>query len=443
MTQAPDPTTPHDNFMPRWLPMAGSVTLMLMVAMLSAVTISQLRDATYWRKHTFEVILAAQAFQDNFLDIQRAARGYVVMGTPAFLTAYQNGTNLELQQMDHLTELISDNPDQQSHLEMTAEAVKHVIGYDNLMIATYDTNGPEGVLHLDESGRGRLLSGKVLDELKSFSDTEQKLLNSRDATEQENYHTLARLLVIGSLVAAALLLLANYLASRELNHRRRVEAKLNEVKMLQDAIINSATYAIVTTDTDGIVQTFNPAAERHLGYSAAEVIGKTTPMRWRDAKEIAERAEKLSDRMGHPIRPTFETVIAKIELDKLDQGEWTYVRKDGSQFPASSVVTRMTDAKGRLTGYLGLFRDISDRKKYELEREKMVIELSEALAQVKTLSGLIPICGWCKSVRSDTGYWQTVEQYVRSRTDATFTHGICPKCQDKFKDEIARSNQKA
>jgi PAS domain S-box-containing protein len=443
MNRAPDPTTPHDNFMPRWLPMAGSVALMLMVAVLSAVTISQLRDATYWRKHTFEVILAAQAFQDNFLDIQRAAGGYVVMGSPSFLTAYKNDTNLELQQMDHLTELTQDNPDQQSHLEVTAEAMQRVIGYDNLMIATYDTNGPEGVLRLDESGQGRLFSGKVFDDLKSFSDTEQQLLDARDATEQQNYHTLARLLVVGSLVAAALLLLANYLATRELNQRHQVEAKLHDMMMLQDAIINSATYAIVTTDKDGIVQTFNPAAERYLGYSAAEVIGKTTPMLWRDAKEIAERAEKLSERIGHPIRPTFETVIAKIELDKLDQGEWTYVRKDGSQFPASAVVTHMTDAKGKLTGYLGLFRDISDRKKYELEREKMVIELSEALVQVKTLSGLIPICGWCKSVRSDTGYWQSVEQYVRLHTDATFTHGICPTCQEKFKDEIARSNQKA
>jgi hypothetical protein len=49
---------------------------------------------------------------------------------------------------------------------------------------------------------------------------------------------------------------------------------------------------------------------------------------------------------------------------------------------------------------------------------------------------MIPICGWCKSVRSDTGYWQTVEQYVRSHTDATFTHGICPVCSDKVKRQL-------
>jgi hypothetical protein len=65
------------------------------------------------------------------------------------------------------------------------------------------------------------------------------------------------------------------------------------------------------------------------------------------------------------------------------------------------------------------------------------------LAEVKTLSVLIPICAWCKNVRSDTGYWQTVEQYVRINSDANFSHGVCPTCAARFKDEIVRANQKA
>jgi hypothetical protein len=69
--------------------------------------------------------------------------------------------------------------------------------------------------------------------------------------------------------------------------------------------------------------------------------------------------------------------------------------------------------------------------------------LQETLARVKTLSGLIPICGWCKNIRSDEGFWHTVEDYVRSHSEVTFTHGVCPSCQEKFKDEIARANAKA
>jgi hypothetical protein len=84
-------------------------------------------------------------------------------------------------------------------------------------------------------------------------------------------------------------------------------------------------------------------------------------------------------------------------------------------------------------------REMARRRRVEIEREKLIAELKLTLAQVKTLSGLIPICAWCKSVRNDQGYWQTVEHYVRSHSDASFSHSICPTCREKFKDEIAKA----
>jgi hypothetical protein len=93
-----------------------------------------------------------------------------------------------------------------------------------------------------------------------------------------------------------------------------------------------------------------------------------------------------------------------------------------------------------IKGAVVTFSDISERRRYEAEREKLIAELQKALADVKTLSGLIPICGWCKKVRSDTGFWQSVEQYIRVQTDATFSHGICPDCSEKFKADVARAN---
>jgi PAS domain-containing protein len=263
------------------------------------------------------------------------------------------------------------------------------------------------------------------------------LLNTWNATEQVDHRTAERQLILGGLFVAALLVLVSLMASRELRIRRRAESKLGETLALQNAIFNSANYAIVTTDKDGVVQMFNSAAERILGYSAKEIVGHATLMHWRDPQEVAERAAKLSDRFGHPLRPTFETIAAKIELDKIDRGEWTFIRKDGTRFPSSLVVTALADAHGNLAGYLAFFQDISERKNYEAEREKLVFELREALANVKTLSGLIPICAWCKSIRSDTGYWQNVEEYVRAHSEAKFSHSICPSCQEKFKDEIA------
>ena len=84
-------------------------------------------------------------------------------------------------------------------------------------------------------------------------------------------------------------------------------------------------------------------------------------------------------------------------------------------------------------GYANFYgTDISARKRAENERERLIGELQEALAKVKTLSGLVPICSWCKKIRDDRGFWNEVEVYVQRRSDATFSHGVCPDCLKKW-----------
>jgi len=79
-----------------------------------------------------------------------------------------------------------------------------------------------------------------------------------------------------------------------------------------------------------------------------------------------------------------------------------------------------------------VMRDITERKQAEEKREQLILELQDALAQVKTLSGLLPICANCKKVRDDQGYWHSVEAYVREHSEAEFSHGICPDCMKQL-----------
>jgi hypothetical protein len=81
-----------------------------------------------------------------------------------------------------------------------------------------------------------------------------------------------------------------------------------------------------------------------------------------------------------------------------------------------------------LVGTVHVARDISEQKQAAQIREKLIGELRDALAKVKVLSGLLPICAVCKKIRNDKGGWEQVEVYVRDRTDASFSHGICPEC---------------
>ncbi len=84
--------------------------------------------------------------------------------------------------------------------------------------------------------------------------------------------------------------------------------------------------------------------------------------------------------------------------------------------------------KGQVDGHL-----LSRAIRYAIERNKLIRELQDALAKVKKLSGMIPICAWCRKIRDDKGYWDQVEAYIESRSNATFTHGICPECAAKVR----------
>jgi AmiR/NasT family two-component response regulator len=72
------------------------------------------------------------------------------------------------------------------------------------------------------------------------------------------------------------------------------------------------------------------------------------------------------------------------------------------------------------------------KSRMERERERLMKELQDAIATIKTLSGLLPICAWCKSVRDDSGYWMRVEQYVEAHSQATFSHSVCPECTNRY-----------
>lgn len=85
-----------------------------------------------------------------------------------------------------------------------------------------------------------------------------------------------------------------------------------------------------------------------------------------------------------------------------------------------------------------LHTEIEERKRIEAERERLITELQAALAEVKTLSGLLPICGWCKKIRDDSGYWNSVEGYLKKSTGVDITHGICPECQAKMMAELEK-----
>ena len=126
---------------------------------------------------------------------------------------------------------------------------------------------------------------------------------------------------------------------------------------LQSAIFNSANFSSIATDANGVIQIFNVGAERMLGYSAADVMNKITPADISDPQELIERAHKLSIELDIPIAPGFEALVFKASRGIEDIYELTYIRKDGSRFPAVVSVTALRDAQDAIIGYLLISAD--------------------------------------------------------------------------------------
>ena len=117
-----------------------------------------------------------------------------------------------------------------------------------------------------------------------------------------------------------------------------------------------------------------------------------------------------------------------------------------SPFPETDItlelsVSPLVSRTGRQSGRLILMRDVSDRRRADLEREKLIVELRSALSRVKRLSGLLPICASCKKIRDDSGYWHQVESYMQDHTEVEFSHGICPECAAKLYPEAFEGSE--
>ena len=158
---------------------------------------------------------------------------------------------------------------------------------------------------------------------------------------------------------------------RDISARKQAEEALLKAGALQRAIFNSANFSSIATDAQGVIQIFNVGAERMLGYTAAEVTDKITPADISDPQEVIARAKVLSEELGTPITPGFEALVFKASRGIEDIYELTYIRKDGSCFPAVVSVTALRDAQNAIIGYLLIGTDNTARKEIEAEQKQL------------------------------------------------------------------------
>jgi phosphoserine phosphatase RsbU/P len=196
--------------------------------------------------------------------------------------------------------------------------------------------------------------------------------------------------------------------TRDVTSQKQAQAALAYLA----AIVETSEDAIIGTSLDGTILSWNHAAERMYGYRADEIKGRSLSV-----LSTASRSDEFRD-----------------IYEQIERGEWiaryqtVRLRKDGNLLDVALTLSPIKGAAGKVVGVSAIERDISAAKREDEQRLRLIAELQDALARIKTLRGLLPICASCKKIRDDQGYWQKVESYLAEHTNAEFTHGLCPDC---------------
>ena len=164
---------------------------------------------------------------------------------------------------------------------------------------------------------------------------------------------------------------------------RVANRRLAQEAVFQRAILHNASSAFITVGLDGIITHFNPEAEHMLGYRADEVVGQISPVIFHDPDEVAVRAAQLEEEMGRPVEPGLEVFTSVPRESSSETREWTYIRKDGSRLPVLLSVSVMHGADGIINGYVGVARDLTERKQFEERQRQTIVRQRNMLAELR------------------------------------------------------------
>ena len=196
-------------------------------------------------------------------------------------------------------------------------------------------------------------------------------------------------------------------------------AKTIDILKEQAELLDLAHDAILVCDADSTIRYWNSGAEKTYGWTKEEALGK-----------------KCYSLLQAQFPISMEEIIATTLATGQWEGQLKHTTRDGLLIVVASRWGVHKNLNGDLLGFLEINRDITERMKMIEERESLIDNLQNALANIKTLTGLLPTCASCKRIRNSKGSWEQMESYIRDHSEAQFSHGICPECAKKLYPDI-------
>lgn len=248
-------------------------------------------------------------------------------------------------------------------------------------------------------------------------------ITERKATEESLRHMSSRMEEL-VLARTAELAQANTRLQAQVDERNAIAAAMRTSSAMLRTVIDSTPDWIFIKDLEFRFLLANRSLAQVLNCTPEDFIGK-------DDLEMGHPRELVLGDPAKGIRGyrADDREVMETGQPKVIEAEPALVH--GVPRILNTVKVPLRDGEGRVCGLLGYVRDITEIKEASAERERLITELQAALIEVKTLSGLLPVCGWCKKIRDDSGYWNSVEGYLKKSSGVAITHGICPDCSAK------------
>lgn len=359
----------------------AAAALLLVIGLISFASVRTFARDAERVAHTNEVIDHSSQVLTQMLDVQNSVRAYAITGAPAALSTYRTARALADEDLRAWRAMTVDNPSQQLRLDSLVTLLEQRDRFSESVIEARSRRGADAAQAVIDEGQGWAVMLRIREAVESLIDEERRLLTLRTARSHRSANR--TFVAVAVLLGFSLVILwrADARIRRTTDQRATAQRQSQELNALlaeqntaletareqalvshrfNRAILTHAGHAIIATDAEFAITSFNPAAERMLRYREDEVLGMT-PAFMLDPAEVVARAKEFSAELGEEIAPGLDVFVARLRHGLPNQFAWTFVRKDETRFPVLLSVTALTGDDGRVTGYIGLATDITER----------------------------------------------------------------------------------
>ncbi|MDX1935094.1 MAG: CHASE3 domain-containing protein [Capsulimonadales bacterium] len=353
----------------------GFLTVMLVIganAFIAGTNLDTVARNRQWVTHTQEVLWTIETVLSLLKDAETGQRGFLLTGRPEYLLPYEQARQALPPKLGQLRELTADNPEQQRRLREIERLTTERLAALRTALDLRRTRGDAAARQWLLSGRGRTIMVRIRGEVEEMEKAERLLLLRRE-WESEVSERRARLtLLVASLVSLTLLLAVYLILARTATERRRAADALKRREEWLSATLAAIGDAVLTTDEKGNVLFLNGVAETLTGWLQHEAQGK----------KASEVFHIVHETTGAPVQSPVDRAIAEGVTVGL-ANHTVLIARDGTRRPIEDSGAPIRDIRGNLAGVVLVFRDVSERRRAEIERERQVAEVEQLNARLR------------------------------------------------------------